>query len=184
MSNFCIQVSNPIVQPPAEAEVEYLYEAIVRIFPDDTEKAYLLWNSIPVRIDYKYDLYVLIEDIPRLLDVLLSSDKGTHRVGWGSNSFNAEWNIEWTDDRIKITSHWNSVAGAYEALLNSRSKLEIEKDVFLGEWKTLLRKIIEAIDSSGIKIANHAELDYIRRIEAAIANQGCLYSASSQSGIV
>ena len=73
MSNFCIQVSNPNFLPSAE-EVEYLYQAINTIFPERTETAYLLWNSIPVRIDYKYDLYVLIDDIPPLLDALLSFD--------------------------------------------------------------------------------------------------------------
>jgi hypothetical protein len=178
MSNFCIQVSNPNFQPSAE-EVEYLYQAINTIFPERTETAYLLWNSIPVRIDYKYDLYVLIDDIPPLLDALLSFNRGSHRVGWGSNSFNAEWNLEWADGCVKIASQWNSVAGAYETLLNNRSKLEMEKDVFLWEWKALLRKIIEAIDKSGIEIANQAELDSLRRIEAAIAKQGYLYAASS-----
>ncbi len=178
MSRFCIQVCNPIVQPSVGREVEYLYQAIATIFPEDTETAYLLWNFIPIRIDYNDDLYVLIEDIPSLLEVLLSSDKGTHRVGWGSNSFNADWNIEWADGRIKIASQWNSMAGAYEALLNSRSKLEIELDVFLGEWKALVKKIIEAIDFSGIKIVNQVELDSLRKLEAAIAKEGSLYTAS------
>lgn len=178
MSNFAIQVCNPIVQSPIEGQVEYLYQAINTIFPDCTEKAYLLWNLIPVRIDYKYDLYVLIDDIPPLLDALLSFDRGSHRVGWGSSSFNAEWNLEWADGCVKIASQWNSVAGAYEALLNNRSKLEMEKDVFLWEWKALLVKIIEAIDFSGIKIANQAELDSLRRLEAAIAKQGRLYTAT------
>lgn len=119
---------------------------------------------------------MLIDDIPPLLDALLNCDRGSHRVGWGSSSFNAVWNLEWADGCVEIASQWNSVAGAYETLLNSRSKLEMEKDAFLWEWKALLRKIIEAIDKSGIKIAN---LDSLRSIEAAIARQGYLYTASS-----
>jgi hypothetical protein len=179
MSCFTIEVGNPIVRSTKEEQVEYLYQAIATIFPDDTEKAYLLWNLVPVRIDYKYDLYILIDDIPPLLNALLNSDRGSHRVGWGSNSFNAEWNIEWADGIIKIVSHWNSIAGAYEALLNSRSKLEMKKDVFLSEWKALLRKIIEAIDKSGITIANQGELDSLRNLEAAIPKLGRFYISSS-----
>jgi hypothetical protein len=89
------------------------------------------------------------------------------------------WNLEWADGCVKIASQWDSVSGAYQTLLNSRSKIEMEKDAFLWEWKALLRKIIEAIDKSGIKIANQAELDSLRRIEAAIAKQGYLYATSS-----
>ena len=179
MSCFTIEVGNPIFRSTREEQVEYLYQAIETIFPDDTEKAYLLWNLVPVRIDYKYDLYILIDDIPPLLNALLNSDRGSHRVGWGSSSFNAEWNIEWADGIVKIGSQWNSIAGAYEALLNSRSQLEMEKDVFLSEWKALLRKIIEAIDKSVIAIANQAELDSLRRLESAIPKLGRFYRSSS-----
>ncbi|MCP2727256.1 hypothetical protein [Limnofasciculus baicalensis] len=179
MSYFAIQVGNPLVKSTKQEQVEYLYQAIKTIFPDDSENAYLLWNLVPVRIDYKYDLYVLIDDIPPLLNALLNSERGSHRVGWGSNSFNAEWNIEWADGIIKIASHWHSVAGAYEALLNSRSQLEMEKDLFLSEWKALLRKIIEAIDFSEITIVNQAELDSLRRLESAIPKLGRFYISSS-----
>ncbi len=178
MSCFTIQVGDPLVKSTKQERVEYLYQAIETIFLDDTENAYLLWNLVPVRIDYKYDLYVLIDDIPPLLNALLNSEQGSHRVGWGSSSFNAEWNIEWGDGILKIVSQWNSIAGAYEALLNSRSKLEMEKNLFLSEWKALLRKIIEAIDFSGITIVNQAELDYLRSLESAIPKLGRFYISS------
>lgn len=176
MHYFAIQVSNPVVLTPVKGQVEYLYQAIQEIFPDTTEEAYLLWNWIPVRIDYKYDLYMLIDDIPPLLDALLNSDKGSQRVCWGSNSFRAEWKLEWASNRLIIASQWDSIAGNYEDLLNSRSQLEIEQDMFLWEWKALLRKVIEAIDFTGIKIANQEELNSLCKLEAAITRLGRRYA--------
>ena len=72
---FAIQVCNPIIQVSLEKQVEYLEEAIETIFSEDTEDAYFLWNWIPIRVSYKYDLSIIIEDILILLDDLLSSEQ-------------------------------------------------------------------------------------------------------------
>lgn len=179
MHSFSIQVCNPAVESFVGKQVKYLYQAIETIFYDNTEEAHFLWNLIPIRMNYKYDLPVLIDDIPSLLDVLLNSDKGSYQVQWGSNSFRAKWELEWVDGQLIIASHWDSVAGAYEDLLNSRSQIVIKQDTFLYEWKALLKKVIEAINISGIQVTNQEELELIYRLESAIARFGYRYGGLS-----
>src|SRR5262245_47085586 len=86
MDSFAIQASGPLVVPRPGHRVATLAEAIDAIFPAATEDAYMLWNWIPIRVSYKYDLYVMIDDIAELLGRLLSIAAGDHRVFWGSNT--------------------------------------------------------------------------------------------------
>ncbi len=173
--HFAIQASNPLVVPRPGHRVATLVEAITAIFPAATEEAYLLWNWIPIRVSYKYDLYVMIDDIPGLLGRLLDTAAGDHRVFWGSNTFRAEWRLGWSDGQIDIAALWRSVAGGYEALLNTRGRLVVEQDEFVREWKALLNRLIASIDASGIEIADRRQVDTIRNIEATIPRFGQFY---------
>lgn len=173
---FKIQVSNPIRQNHIEDYAEDLSEAIESIFPLFTEDALILWNWVPTRVSYKYDLSVMIFDILELLDELLTHKQGSHRTFFASSSFRVEWLSKWTEETISISSHWDCVVGNYEDLLNSRSLLEISKTEFLAEWKALLKKVIETIDQTSIQIEEKQELEDLRRIEAAIPSFGILYS--------
>jgi hypothetical protein len=173
--SFRIQVSNPSVKFFVGTQVEEFEEAIGKIFPEDTEYAYFIWNAIPIRVSYDYDLRVNIDDVLILLEALLHSEQGSHQVGWGSSTFIARWDVEWADNHLTIASQWSSIAGYYEDLLNSRSQLVVEKDQFVYEWKALLRKLIEAIEISGIEITIKERLDYLYQIEAAIPKLGSLY---------
>jgi hypothetical protein len=178
MNYFAIQTNNPIANQFANEEVEYLYEAIERIFPDSTEEAYLIWNWVPIRVSYKYDLYVMIDDILTLLNSLIASAQGSHEVFWGSNTLNAIWKLEWVGEQLKIESEWNMVAGNYESLLNSRSQLKINKNIFLSEWKSFLQKIIEKVDYSEIKIKDYDNVEMLHKIESSINKLGRLYIAA------
>lgn len=172
---FAIQASNPTVLSLQGRQVASVAEAIAAIFPEATEEAVFIWNWVPIRVSYKFDLCVLFDDILILLDKYLGGGDSSHRVYWGSNTFRAEWRLQWTDSRVKIESKWDSVAGNYQDLLNSRGMLEVEYGAFLWEWKALLRKIIDSIDSSGVRVANEAELGVLRRIEEAIPRFGRRY---------
>ncbi|MDZ8055685.1 MAG: hypothetical protein RMX68_026880 [Aulosira sp. ZfuVER01] len=165
---FAIQVSNPKVLQPNDKEFNDFAELIEAIFPMQTEDVFLIWNWVPVRLNYKYDLSVMIEDLIPLLAKLIDSDSGSHRVYWGSNTFRAEWIIDWANGQLNIASQWDSIAGNYEELLNSRSKLEISQDLFLREWKALLRKIVELIDNMNIIVTDTDNLNNLIKIENSI----------------
>src|SRR5437016_710667 len=114
--NFEIQACNPKTRKPTEIRVEDLAAAIQAVFRLDSEDAILFWNWVPVRISYKYDLSVMIDDLLTLLNDLLSVPGGRRSVYWGSNTFQAEWHLVWADGRVAITAQWESVAGNYEEL--------------------------------------------------------------------
>jgi hypothetical protein len=173
--DFFIQTSNPLIWDQTGTQVERYYEALSKVFEAYTEDAFLIWNDIPVRMTYEHDLYVNLYDMHMLLKSLLELEEGSGRIGWGSDTLNATWNVEWRNNNIKVSSHWNSVAGGYEDLLNSRSNLETSKDLFLREWKMLLRKVIDAIRQSGVIITDKESWNSFCEIESKIETPGHLY---------
>jgi hypothetical protein len=84
---FRIQVSNPPVKSFVGTQVADLEEAIEKIFPEDTEDAYFLWNGIPIGVSYDYDLPENVYDVLVLLEALLNSEQGSYTVDWVSTSF-------------------------------------------------------------------------------------------------
>ena len=172
---FVIQVSNPRVVPVGATQAADLSEAIDLLFLGETEDSIVLWNLIPVRINYKYDLSVMIDDLAPLLEALCMRDAGSLPVAFGSNSFNAEWNVRWNGGHVRIQADWHSVAGRYEDVLNSRQNLECGQTEFLQEWKMLLKKVIEVVERSGIDLADRHRFEQIRSIEARIVYPGILY---------
>jgi hypothetical protein len=176
---FRVQASDPLIWNQSDTKVGSYYEAFKKIFEEYTEDAFLIWNDIPIRMTYSHDLYVNIYGIHMLLKSLLNSEKGSYCLEWGSDTFNATWNVEWENNNLKISSFWNSTSGRYEDLLNSHSDLKTERDWFLSEWKMLLRKIIDAINQSGIVITDREPWESFCEIESRIKNLGSLYLVSN-----
>jgi len=181
---FAIQVGNPTILRPQTTLLPDLAYAIEELFPMDTEDAILYWNWIPVQIGYKYDLSMLIDKLLPLLSTVLCASKGSYQASWDDSSFYGYWYLEWDEHQMTIEAEWLAAAGNYQALLNSRDKLRISKDAFLREWKGLLRKLIEAINVTGVQIEAQEEFETLCRIEAAIPAFGKLYQLSPESLIV
>jgi hypothetical protein len=174
--DFAIQVCNPFVKKPRKSHFQDLSEALSEVFAGDTEDGFMLWNWVPIRVSYRYDLSVMIDDLLPFLTRLVDSVKGSWRVYWGSNTFKAEWLVYWADGQIRITTHWDSVAGNYEDLLNSRNILDIGQDTFLREWKLLLRKVIEAVEFAQVTVADRSSLDSLYSVERSIPELGRMYA--------
>jgi hypothetical protein len=172
---FAIQASNPTVLSLPGRTMANIAQALSEIFPEATEEAIFVWNWVPIRVSYPYDLSVLFEDISTLLTSYLAGVDRSHRVYWGSNTFRAEWRLHWTASRVTIEAQWDSIAGSYEDVLNSRRTLEMSYDAFLWEWKALLRTIIGSINESGVRIEDHEGWRSLQRLEAAIPRFGRRY---------
>ena len=56
---FEIQVCNPAIRDRSHEERESLSSAMIAVFPEHTEDAYLVWNWVPVRMNYSSDLHSL-----------------------------------------------------------------------------------------------------------------------------
>jgi hypothetical protein len=148
--NFAIQSCLPVPRTPQTARLPDLAAAIQEIFPMDTEDAILLWNRVPVRMGYKYDLSVMIDDLLPLLRNLTSQEVGSDEVHWASDTFRANWALQWNSDSLRIESTWYSVLGDYEELLNRRGHLEISLRLFVSEWKRFLRKVRDCLDQAQV----------------------------------
>jgi hypothetical protein len=174
IGSFLIQASDPLIWDQTGKEVEEYYQALPYIFEENTEDAIVIWNDIVVPVNYEHDLYLSISYIHILLKNLLDAEKGEGQVSWGSNIFMATWDVEWENNNVKISSHWDNVVSG-EDLLNSRNYMEIPKDMFLQEWKMLLRKIIDAINQSGVVITNQESWNSFCEVESRIETPGFLY---------
>jgi hypothetical protein len=173
--HFEIQASEPSVRQCQNEVSQDLASAIVAAFPPTTEDAILLWNWVPVKMNYNADLSVMIEDLLLMLDDLLKSECGSRLVYFGSNTFRAEWSLHWEGNLLRIKTVWESVAGMYESLLNSRSILEGERQDFVCEWKAILKKLIDSIENSGIAIVDKTDIALLRETQSRIPNFGRLY---------
>lgn len=181
---FAIQVGHPTILYPETRPAPDLAYAIEELFPMDTEELILHWNNIPVRIGYKYELSVLIDDLLPLLSAILRTDQGRYKVAWDDPSFSAYWFLAWDKDQMTIEAEWHSVAGDYEALLNNHNCVKISKDAFLAEWKGLLSKLIQAINLTDLQIEVREELETLYQIQAAIPEFGVLYQSQNKKVVL
>jgi hypothetical protein len=86
--SFIIQLFNPVVTSLfirtevefIRTEVEQFEDTIGKIFAEYTECAYFLWNSLPISVSDQYDLRVNIYDVLLLLEAVLNSEQGSHKV--------------------------------------------------------------------------------------------------------
>jgi hypothetical protein len=175
MDYFTIQASNPAVMDASDVRADHLADAIGSIFPSTTEEAVIVWKRVPVRVSYRYDWSVMIDDVPAMLRPLMSDPTGEQRVFWGSQSFTAEWRLQWSSSTLRIESDWRNVAGEYRDLLNARGPLEMDQEEFVCEWKAILHHTLIAIDTSRISITDTAELQQLRELEQSIPHFGRLY---------
>ncbi|WP_149261306.1 hypothetical protein [Actinomadura sp. K4S16] len=137
--SFWLQVGSPETLEVASAAD--MAHATAQMYPMNTEDAILFWNRVPVRLEYRYDIPVLLDDLVPLLEEVQDPEISQTEVYWGSDTFSADWNIARDGDSLRINSRWDSVHGSYEPLLNERSQLTVSIDSFVAEWLKVLRRI-------------------------------------------
>ncbi len=173
---FCIQISNPRTVPCKSKKFDDLSDAIEEVYPMYTEDLYIQWNHISIRLEYKYDISVIIQDILEMLKTVLASEQGSHKVMFGSNTFCANWELEWDSEEMLIKSNWSGVMGDIENILNERSKLNISKKQFLSEWKMLLRRIILDLENLELSFEDSHDWELLKELESSITGSGVFYS--------
>ncbi len=179
MSSFAIQVGNPLVDRSIAGIFQDLSDVVQEAFHWPTEDAILYWNRIPVRISYKYDLYVMMDDILPTLGEVLNTEEGSSYVRWASNTFDGAWDIQWRQGCITVVAKWNKIVGGYEKVLQDQPQIEVTVDEFLAEWRGLLGKVLEAVDREGVDVEDRTNLDILKHIMASVPRYGQLYAHSA-----
>ncbi|MFF7999058.1 hypothetical protein [Streptomyces sp. NPDC007917] len=125
-------------------------DAVGQLYPLETEHAVLVWNRVPVLLEYRYDIPVLLDDLVPLLEGVQRREFSETRVYWGSDTFSAEWLIRRDGELLSIDSRWMAVSGGYESLLNDRSQLAVEINSFVAEWLKVLRRITNDLGAQSV----------------------------------
>ena len=173
--NFRVQTSIPKNIKIYCDDDEKLSEAIETIFPMMTEEAFLVWNTIYIPLNYKYDVSYMIEDLLNMLRYLRREVNGEMKIDWSSNTFACEWFLTWDEKMLRIKANWKSVLGHAEELLNKSNEIYIGKTLFISEWKMLLEILIENLQQCGYNIKNLMGMDKLIEEYSFIDKYGLLY---------
>ncbi|MDX2200286.1 MAG: hypothetical protein SF069_15105 [Phycisphaerae bacterium] len=172
--SFWIQAGCPRRTPtPDSAGGLSLVEAIEAAFPLEAEDLVLVWNGVSIRLSYKYDMSVIIEELLNLLSKLLAGADSIN-VLFGSDTFFANWELESRDGEVKITADWQSALASIEAL-RAAPVVTLPLLDFLREWCRPLRLVHQAtadlrLSPEGLS-RSHALAELVERI----GEEGRLY---------
>ncbi|MEU3722805.1 hypothetical protein [Streptomyces sp. NPDC031705] len=148
--SFSIQAGCPAVRR-CESAAD-MADAVGELYSSDAEDAILVWNLVPIRVPYGYDLAALVDDVVPLLEEVRRPDFSETDVFWGSDTFSAEWHIVREGDSLRIGARWHSTLGNYESLLAERGDSVIPVEEFVGEWGKVLRRIVADIESQSVEL--------------------------------
>ncbi|GGU52894.1 hypothetical protein [Streptomyces violascens] len=162
--SFSIQAGCPTVRE-CESAAD-MADAVGEIYSSEAEDAILVWNLVPVRLPYGYDLAALIDDLVPLLEEIQRPEFSETEVFWGSDTFSAEWRMIREGDSLRIQARWHSTLGNYESLLAERGDSVVPTHVFVSEWAKVLQRIVTDIESASVELEDD---DIFLRAKALLA---------------
>ncbi|MEU4212220.1 hypothetical protein AB0F13_19830 [Streptomyces sp. NPDC026206] len=83
-TGFEIRAGHPAAGRCSAAVVADLADAVGELYSSEAEDAVLVWNRVPVRLTYRYDLAVMLDDLVPLLEEVLRPEFSGTEVFWGS----------------------------------------------------------------------------------------------------
>lgn len=173
---FCIQTSNPKWEiNKYDANNTCLSEAIEDAFILNTENAFICWNHIYISLSYKYDISYMIDDVLKMISKIQENNHGELTICWLPDTFRCDWKIEWKNGEIYIISHWESIVGDLEELLNKNNTIQLPTIQFTNEWKKLLEIIIDVLQHNGYSENNLKGMKELIRVYNKIDDVGVIY---------
>lgn len=155
--------------------------ALRHIFKHNLESAVLLWNAIPVSLDYTDDIPSIINPLLKLLNTLQVQEQvHDYEFKIFSKNICASWYVDASGDYIAICAQWYRVRGNYQDALNSFSTTTYSRTQFLCEWKLLLQQCIHAIADAVAKFSKPESrklFEILCEVEAKIPERGRYYQA-------
>lgn len=173
-NSFGVMVGNPQITNIEDIYIYTLPEFVQKTFPYKTENMVLIWNAIPILINYSEQLNKLIPSIVDMILILNQSENGRHALSWEVEDMTVNWDFYWINSKLKIEANWLQVSGKLESLLNKRPCVSLHKNRFLAEWKMLFTKLQEAIALNKKNISTE-DMSLIKQIEESIKYYGYYY---------
>jgi hypothetical protein len=160
---FKIQISNPATIKDRNRDDGNIVAAIQSIFPLVNEYCFIIWDHIFIPLSYKYDISIMIKDILRIINFIKKEEKCLE-IHWASNTFFSLWKMEFTSHSVIIESTWKTVLGDLTELLKKKTVLEVDKQVFLNEWKTLALFVKNKLEEAGYNSTNLEDFDELENM--------------------
>lgn len=173
--NFYIQVNNPKVLKEYNTEDKSIADAMETIFPLYTESAILMWNHISIPLSYKYDISYMMDDVLDLLESFMQAKNGKIIIHWLPDTFRSDWEVVWEDGKVEIDSHWESVTGNLEELLNANAQISLKITKFMAEWKQIFHIILFSLKENGYTESKIFNMEKLEKQYEAITESGILY---------
>lgn len=170
--SFFLQVGAPAVLNLQGREVQDLQDAIGVIFPFPTEYWFLHWNSVPIALNYKYDLSDHSPIIVDILSRIQGGHEGTIHETLASSDLLVDLNISCVGDHLECAARWGRARGDLDSLNRVCSALTTTRLSFLAEWNVLLAKVLGSINNSGIQIADRGEVTQLASLHHRIQRNG------------
>ena len=171
---------------PEERNFADLREAFQFILKRNKEYAVLLWNGVPLRLSYVWDIPFMIEQIIIFLDKLVDTEnqdiEPNHHCVFQTKNIKCDWYMEWNAEFLQINSQWEKIPGNYQSALNAIAQIKMMKTDFISEWKILLEQLIRAFQDSGAKLYDPdqvARFDMLIRINQVIERRGRYYRTNN-----
>lgn len=156
-----------------------LEDALRHLFRHNLESAILLWNAIPVVLDYTDDVPAIISPLLTMLNTIQTTEQlHEYEFKMFSKNLSANWHIDVGGEFLAICAEWFRVGGDYQCALNSFSTTTVDRNQFICEWKLLLQQCIQAIrDADATFTCREARKKFklLCAIEAKIPQRGRFY---------
>lgn len=149
-----------------------------QLFLLESEQAFVVWDCHYIPLCYKYDLSVLMEAILSMCEELVADEVGKTVVYWGSDTFSAEWHLDWNrqENVISIHPHWGQVQSCHEDLKRARNDLKLDLDEFVSEWRSLLVHIHKCLTHAGFQTHQIEDIGRLEKILVSTLGEGKFYS--------
>jgi hypothetical protein len=139
-----------------------LADAIELGFPMEADDAVMLWNNIPIPLNYKYDISVILPDV---LDVLNHCQEDKKIKTWfASNTFTTQWTVETKNEMVEVHADWRAVVGKNIIQLNQVPDISVPKAHFLKQWSDLLEKALIGVKRTVIIIEDTQQINEVESL--------------------
>lgn len=131
-----------------------LADAVGGMYAAEAEDAVLVWNQVPIRLTYRYDIPVLLDDLVPLLEEVRRPEFTAAEVFWGSDTFSAEWKLAREGDHVRIRARWYSTRGNHESSLTERGDVTVGVKEFVSAWCEVLWRIVRDVEAGSVELAD------------------------------
>ena len=153
---FSIDPKNPEPFVCLAGNASDLADAIELGFPMEAENAEIRWNNIPIPLNYKYDLSVILPDV---LDVLKHCQEDKKIKTWfASNTFTTQWTVDTKNEMVEVHADWRSVVSKNTIQLNKVPDISVPKSHFLKQWAGLIETALAGVKRTVIVIEDTQQL--------------------------